>query len=128
MEFCSTLVQDIEIEGCNLPKGTNVGLAITALHLHPDTWPDPLKFDPERFTKENSKGRHPFAYVPFSAGKRNCVGRKFADIEELTVLATLLKRFKIHTVDSEKNRLNAQELMEVIARPNGPVDFLLERR
>ena len=57
-----------------IPKGCSIGIATGNLHRDPDVWNDPETFDPERFLLENVKGRHPFAYVPFSAGPRNCIG------------------------------------------------------
>ena len=57
-----------------IPKGCSIGIATGNLHRDPEVWNDPETFDPERFLLENVKGRHPFAYVPFSAGPRNCIG------------------------------------------------------
>ena len=58
-----------------VPKGTSLAIATVGLHRNPEVWPAPLEFNPDRFLPENSQGRHPFAYVPFSAGPRNCIGK-----------------------------------------------------
>lgn len=57
-----------------LPKGTLLHIFTFDLHRNPKYFPNPDVFDPDRFTYENSKHRHPFAYIPFSAGVRNCIG------------------------------------------------------
>lgn len=62
------------ISGTKLPVGTNVHILISALHRDPKHFERPNKFEPDRFTLENSKNRHPFAYIPFSALHRNCIG------------------------------------------------------
>lgn len=51
-------------------------ILIIGLHRDERIYPEPLKFDPERFTSKNQSLRHPFAYIPFSAGPRNCIGNK----------------------------------------------------
>ena len=64
-------------DGYVIPKGTAVGVPHIALHRNPQVWPEPLEFNPERFFPENNQGRHPYAFTPFSAGPRNCIGNKF---------------------------------------------------
>ena len=60
--------------GVMVPKGTSALITPLAIHMNKDIYPDPETFDPTRFLPENSVGRHPFAYIPFSAGSRNCIG------------------------------------------------------
>jgi cytochrome P450 family 4 len=60
--------------GFILPKGVTVAVMIHSLHHNPQVFPKPEAFKPERFLPENSVGRHPYAFIPFSAGPRNCIG------------------------------------------------------
>lgn len=63
-------------QGYKLTKGTPVIIHIYDLHHDSDIYNDPEKFDPDRFLPENATDRHPFAYLPFSGGPRNCIGRQ----------------------------------------------------
>ncbi|XP_060079007.1 cytochrome P450 4F6-like [Ylistrum balloti] len=90
-----SLTQPLEIEGVTLPAGNVVAVNILGIHYRPDVFPNPTEFRPERFLPENSENRHPFAFLAFSAGARNCLGKSFTMNEQKVVLAKLLKRFKV---------------------------------
>ncbi|XP_022104372.1 cytochrome P450 4F4-like [Acanthaster planci] len=82
-------------DGRKLPKGTFVAVAINALHHNQYVWDDPETFDPERFSPEKAKDIPPYAYVPFSAGPRNCIGQHFALNEMKIISATILRNFHV---------------------------------
>jgi len=92
-----TTGEPVELGGYLVPANTEIMLNITMLHRDPQSFPHPDKFLPERFLAENESGRHPYAYVPFSAGPRNCIGQKFAMMEEKAIISTILRKFRLHT-------------------------------
>ncbi|KAG5876290.1 hypothetical protein JTB14_032517 [Gonioctena quinquepunctata] len=98
-----TLGEDTEINGFVLPKGVPVHIHIYDIHRNPKYWPKPDEFDPDRFLPSNCVNRHPFAYVPFSAGPRNCIGQKFAMLEMKAVLCGILRNFILEAVDTPDN-------------------------
>ena len=86
------------VGGVRVPAGTNVTLSPYVTHRDPELWPDPERFDPERFSPERSAGRHEYAYLPFGAGPRRCVGNQFAMMEGQLVLAMVAQRFRLESV------------------------------
>uniref|UniRef100_A0A3B1JWU4 Cytochrome P450 family 4 subfamily F member 8 n=1 Tax=Astyanax mexicanus TaxID=7994 RepID=A0A3B1JWU4_ASTMX len=88
--------QDMSVPGgCTIPQGNICLISIYGTHHNPEIWPNPEVFDPMRFDPENSKQRSSYAFVPFSAGPRNCIGQSFALAELRVVLALTLRRFRI---------------------------------
>ncbi|XP_017867898.1 PREDICTED: cytochrome P450 4p1-like [Drosophila arizonae] len=89
-------VKETELpNGLILPPGAVTMLHIYGLHRNPKYWSSPEEFQPERFLPENSKDRHTYAFMPFSAGQRNCIGQKYAMLEMKTLLIVVLKKFKV---------------------------------
>ena len=81
-----------------VPRGTTVMLCTYAVHHREDYWPNPEGFDPTRFTSGAEAARPRFAYFPFSAGPRNCLGRHFAMIEAALAIAMVMQRFRLDLV------------------------------
>ncbi|XP_056636365.1 cytochrome P450 4c3-like [Diorhabda sublineata] len=104
--------------GYTIPKGSVLNLYIYDLHRSPEVWEDPEKFDPDRFLPENISKRNPFAYVPFSAGSRNCIGQKFAMLELKAALCGILRKFRLVEVDKRENLVHKCDL---VLRPVGEV-------
>lgn len=73
-------LNEIISDGMKIPKGSTVGIVPYVLHREEDTFPDPEKFDPERFSVENRGKIGPYAYIPFSAGFRNCIGNELEQL------------------------------------------------
>ncbi|CAH1251097.1 CYP4V2 [Branchiostoma lanceolatum] len=120
-----TLSEDCVIGGYEVPKGVTAIIPTYNVHRNPKHWPDPERFDPERFTPENSVGRHPYTYIPFSAGHRNCIGQKFAMMEEKAILSSIFRHFRI---EATQQRDDFKPLGEVILRPESGVKVKLFRR
>uniref|UniRef100_A0A286XSX5 Uncharacterized protein n=1 Tax=Cavia porcellus TaxID=10141 RepID=A0A286XSX5_CAVPO len=97
--------QDVVLpDGRVVPKGVSCFLSIFGTHHNPAVWPDPEVYDPFRFDPENIKDRSPLAFIPFSAGPRNCIGQAFAMAEMKVVLARTLLRFRALPDDAEPIR------------------------
>jgi cytochrome P450 len=89
-------VEDDEIGGYHVPAGSNIVLCAYVTHRHPDFYPNPEGFDPDRFSPEFVKSLHRMAYFPFSGGPRKCIGHTFAMMEMPIVLAMVTQRYKLN--------------------------------
>uniref|UniRef100_A0A8C5BH40 Cytochrome P450, family 4, subfamily T, polypeptide 8 n=1 Tax=Gadus morhua TaxID=8049 RepID=A0A8C5BH40_GADMO len=83
------------IDGRSMPEGSYIGAALYSHHRNSMIWENPKVFDPLRFLPENVSKRHPHAFLPFSAGPRNCIGQNFAMNEMKVVIAQTLRRYQL---------------------------------
>lgn len=86
-----------------LPRGTNAAVSPFGLHWKPEYFPEPNKFNPDRFLPEETAKRSAYAYLPFSAGPRNCLGLRFAMLEMKVIAAYMIYNFEITTTDKMEN-------------------------
>lgn len=91
--------EDVKLQSYTVPAGTQIHIDICNIHRNPEFWPNPDVFDPDRFLPELVQNRHPFAYVPFSAGSRNCIGQRFAMMELKTITSMLVHNFYFEPID-----------------------------
>lgn len=87
--------EDDEINGYYIPKGVQLNVAIYMIHRHPDFWPNPQAYDPERFVKNPWYQHQNFAFIPGTAGERHCVGIQFALMEGCLALVMMLQRYRL---------------------------------
>jgi cytochrome P450 len=89
---------DDTLAGRRIPKGSTVMIVPWVLHRHLKLWPNPGRFDPERFSAEQSAARPRFTYLPFGGGRRICIGAAFSLAEATILLATLAQRYRLQLV------------------------------
>lgn len=126
----------IRADGHTLPAGTNVIVAIISIGRNPDVYDEPDEFRPERFFTndgddddgivKNQKTRSSFANVPFSAGPRNCVGQKFAELEMRSLLSKMLRCYEL-SLHPDSVPVPELDVAFIIA-PTRRIQFHLRRR
>ncbi len=95
-----------------IPGGTQLVINIRGIHRDPTHWNDPESFRPERFTPENNKARHKFAYLPFLAGPKKCIGDSFAMMEMRLVIPTLVQALNFTYASNKPAKEKAGFVME----------------
>lgn len=122
--FTRQATEDVDILGHRLPAGATVVFSPYALHRRADYFPDPARFDPDRFSPEREARIPRHAYLPFGAGHRVCIGNHHALLNGHVVLAALAQRVRLHSVPGPPP---TEEPM-VTLRPGGGVPMRVERR
>ncbi|MFN7101189.1 MAG: cytochrome P450 [Pseudorhizobium sp.] len=119
-----TALQDFTLGDFLIPAGTVMFVPIYAVHRHASIWSEPEVFDPERFSPEAIKERHRFAYMPFGAGPRVCIGSGFAITEAVAILAVILQKLRL----TSTHDLPPEPLMKVTLRSKLPLTMKLAAR
>lgn len=111
------------IGGYEIPPGEDIILSQWVTHRHPDIWPEPARFEPERFTAEREAERPRHAYFPFGAGPRACIGQHFSLLEATIALAVIVHNYELAATSADL-RLAPQ----LTLHPAGPVPCRLTSR
>ncbi|KAG8226957.1 hypothetical protein J437_LFUL009508 [Ladona fulva] len=120
-----TLTEDLKMGEYLIPEETKIHLHIRNIHHNPSIFPQPDKFDPDRFLPEAVRARHPYAYVPFSAGPRNCIGQRFAMLEMKAVISAIVHRYRIIAVDTPED---VSVIIDLVLRSSHGINIKLEPR
>ena len=117
-------VGDDEVLGHRIPAGSTVLILPWLLHRKPALWDNPNSFDPERFAPDRAARRPRFAYIPFGAGPRICIGAAFAMAEAMIMLATIAQRYRLRL----KPGFPVEPQGLITLRPRHGLQMTLERR
>jgi cytochrome P450 len=117
-------IEDHEVLGVKVPAKSIVMMPQYLMHRHPRFWQDPEKFDPERFAPDRKSDRPHFAYYPFGAGPRICIGESFAWMEGILLLATIGQKWRLRVVPGHP----VERLPLVTLRPRHGMKMVAEAR
>merc|ERR1712150_83972 len=118
------LAEDLDLDGKHVPAGTVVDIQLYTLHHNPTVWDNSMEYRPERFLPENIAKMHGYAFVPFSAGPRNCIGQHFSMQEQKVILGRILHRYEI-AVDPDF-KLDYQ--VGLVTRPKDGLKLIIGKR
>ncbi len=117
-------VEEDQLGDVVIPPRSPILLVQYATHRHREFWDNPEGFDPDRFLPEQTEKRHPYAYFPFGAGPRICIGNHFALMEALLIVATVASRWRLNLVPGAPVIPQAR----VTLRPKGGLLMAIQQR
>lgn len=119
-----TTQSEHELRGYRIPPQSIVITSPYVVHRDPRNFPDPLRFDPERWTPEAREALPKFAYFPFGGGNRVCIGESFAWMEGIMMIATLAQAWQMRLAPGQ----HVAAVAAITLRPKDGIQMLLERR
>jgi len=122
--FSRLALADDRLGDYTIPAGSLVYIVPFVVHRRPSLWPDPERFDPQRFTAERVAARAQFAYLPFGGGPRQCIGNQFATVEALLAISMIARRYRVRLAPGQ--RIEPQPLITL--RPSPGIRATLEAR
>lgn len=120
----STL-EPVEIAGVVLPRNSTVLVSPWTLGRDPRWYPDPLRFDPDRYLRDNARDIPHYAYIPLGGGARTCLGSHFAMLEAVIILAAIAQRFRLRPLPGSATGAKS---VAFTLRPDGPMRVELQPR
>jgi cytochrome P450 len=115
------IVKDTEVDSYSLKQGRLAMFSIYNIHHHPDFWPEPEQFDPERFLSAESRR---FSFMPFGTGERICIGNHFALLESQVLLSMIIQHFDMQLLNTDEAEIE----MAVTLKPKGRLPVKLTAR
>ena len=99
--FSRRAERDDIVCGYRIPKGARLLVSPYVVHRLPEFWSDPERFVPERFSPEGSAQKQSHAYIPFGAGPRQCIGKRFATLQMQLILPMIMQEFRVGLTSSQ---------------------------
>ncbi|KAH7935998.1 hypothetical protein HPB52_016337 [Rhipicephalus sanguineus] len=118
---------DATILGQFFPAGCEVLAPVWHVHHDPQLWPEPFRFNPERFSPEVAKGIHPGAFMPFGIGPKSCIANRFALLELKAALCKFLRTYEVLSCSRMEEPIELI-VQTMIIRPKVPIQVKLRRR
>jgi cytochrome P450 len=122
--FSRRALEDDEVGGYHVPRGSLVFLIPFVIHRRPKLWPDPERFDPGRFGPGHESARPRFAYIPFGGGPRGCIGHQFAIVEAMLIVASIARRYRLELLPDQ----NIKPEPLITLRPSPGIRAIVKRR
>ncbi len=121
--FSRVMLEDTTVGGYHVAKGSMVIVSPYATHRLPQWWPNPEGFDPDRFSEERAAGRSQFAFIPFGAGHRYCIGGPLAMVQMKLITAVIAQRYRLDVKPGHP----VEPIPGTVMRPEQGMPMLIRR-